>query len=181
MSRGHIRRRGKESFELKFELGVDAADKRQVRYTSFKGTKREAELELARLIAQHAAGRSIDPSRMTVAEFLARWDNDWASLNLGPKSLERYRGIVRLYIVPRIGAVKLQKLRPVHLTNLYADLSRGGGRNGGALSAGSVSYVHRVLHRALGHAVTWGLVAQNVATVVEPPRESKDAEINVFE
>jgi integrase len=147
---------------------------------SFKGTKREAENELARLIAQHASGGSIDPSRMTVAEFLARWDSDWASLNLGPKSLERYRGIVRLYIVPRIGAVKLQKLRPVHLTGLYADLSRNGGRDGGPLSPGSVSYVHRVLHRALGHAVTWGLVAQNVATVVEPPRGSKDIEIRVL-
>jgi integrase len=180
MSRGHIRRRGRESWELKFEVGANGTDLRQIRYTSFKGTKRAAEVELARLIAQHAAGESIDPSRMTVADFLARWDNDWASLNVSPKTLERYRQIVRLYIVPRIGGLKIQKLRPVHLTKLYADLFREGGQDGGPLSAGSVSYVHRVLHRALGHAVTWGLVGQNVATVVEPPPASTDAEISIL-
>jgi integrase len=180
MSRGHIRRRGRESFELKFELGIDGAGKRQIRYASFRGTKRAAEVELARLIAQHAAGESIDQSRMSVAEFLERWDRDWASLNVSPKTLERYRQIVRLYITPRIGGLKIQKLRPVHLTRLYADLSRSGGQGGGPLSAGSVSYVHRVLHRALGHAATWGLVGQNVATVVEPPPASNDAEISIL-
>jgi integrase len=30
--------------------------------------------------------------------------------------------------------------------------------------------VHRVLHRALGHAAQWGLVRQNVAKLVDPPR-----------
>jgi hypothetical protein len=145
MSRGHIRKRGRVSFELKFELGLDTAGRRQIRYASFEGTKRAAEVELARLIAQHAAGESIDPSRTTVAEFLAHWDHDWASLNVSPKTLERYRQIVRLYIVPRIGGLKIQKLRPVHLAKLYADLTRAGGQDGGSLSAGSVSYVHRVL------------------------------------
>lgn len=44
---GHIRRRGKQSWELKFDAGNDAVTgKRKIRYQSFKGTKREAEIEL---------------------------------------------------------------------------------------------------------------------------------------
>ena len=60
---GHIRRRGERSWELKFDVGVDpTTGKRRIRYTSFKGTKREAELELARLISEHADGNGVDLS-----------------------------------------------------------------------------------------------------------------------
>ncbi len=82
---------------------------------------------------------------------------------------ERYRQILNLNVVPHIGAVRVQKLRPVHLSELYAKLQRSGGCEGRALSARSVGHVHRVLHRALGHAATWGVVAQNVASLVSPP------------
>ena len=91
------------------------------------------------------------------------------SLNISPKSLERYRQILRLYVVPHIGAVRMQKLRAVHLTELYANLLRAGGHEGRPLSAASVGYTHRILHRMLGHAATWGVVATNVATLVDPP------------
>jgi integrase len=72
--------------------------------------------------------------------------------------------------VPHLGAVRIQKLRPVHLNELYAKLLRQGGKNGRQLAPRTVGHVHRLLHRALGHAATWGVVAQNVASVVNPPR-----------
>src|SRR5262249_52789620 len=122
---GHIRRRGERSWELKFDLGRDlCTGRRKIRYQSFKGTKREAEIDLARRIAQDAVGEGIDPSKETIAEFAQRWDRDWLSLNVGPKSLERYRQILRLYIVPHIGSMRVQKLRAVHLSELYAKLLR---------------------------------------------------------
>jgi integrase len=168
---GHIRRRGKQSWELKFDAGNDpATGKRRVRYASFKGNKREAEIELARLVSANAAGDGIDPSKSTLTEFLDRWDRDWASNNVSQKTLERYRQILRLYVKPRIGAMRIQKLRAVYLNELYATLLRSGGHGDRPLSARSVGHVHRVLHRALGHAATWDVVAQNVAALVGPPR-----------
>jgi integrase len=167
---GHVRRRSERSWEIKFDLGTDSlTGKRRIRYVAFKGTKRAAELELARLVSQNAAGEGVDPSKSTVAEFADRWERDWATANVGPKTLERYRQLIRLYVKPNIGAVRIQKLRAVHLNELYSTLLRSGGRNGSALSARSVGHVHRVLHRALGHAATWGVVAQNVASLVAPP------------
>jgi len=167
---GHVRRRGSHSWELKYEIGTDAlTGKRRIRYVAFKGTKRAAELELARLVAQNASGEGIDPSKATVAEFVTRWERDWATANVGPKTLERYRQLLRLYVSPHIGAVRIQKLRAVHLNELYSTLLRSGGRNGQPLSARSVGHVHRVLHRALGHAATWAVVSQNVASLVAPP------------
>ena len=125
---GHIRRRGEHSWELKFDIGRDHTGRRRVRYVSFKGTnKRQAEIELARLVTQHVAGESVDPSKATVADFAERWDRDWANFNVGAKTLERYRGILQLHIVPHIGAMPIQKLRAAHLQELYAKLLRGGG------------------------------------------------------
>ena len=49
---GHIRKRGKNSWELKFDADPDQlTGKRRIRYASFKGSKRDAELELARLVS----------------------------------------------------------------------------------------------------------------------------------
>jgi integrase len=166
---GHVRRRGERSWELKYDVGTDAAGRRKTRYASFKGTKREAEIELARLISQNAAGDGIDPSRATITDFIERWERDWATTNVGLKTLERYKQLLRLYVKPHIGSIRLQKLQAVHLNELYSALLRSGGKDDRALSSRSVGHVHRVLHRALGHAATWGLVSQNVASLVGPP------------
>jgi integrase len=177
---GHVRRRGERSWEIKFDLGTDSlTGKRRIRYVAFKGTKRAAEIELARLVSQNAAGEGVDPSKSTVAEFVDRWERDWATANVGPKTLERYRQLLRLYVKPHIGAVRIQKLRAVHLNELYSALLRSGGQDGAALSARSVGHVHRVLHRALGHAATWGVVSQNVASLVAPP-PVPDEEIKII-
>jgi integrase len=176
---GHIRRSGARSFELKFDLGTDPlTGRRKIRYVSFKGTRRTAELELAKLIAQHATGTSIDPNKTSVAEFLARWDS-WAASNLSGKTLERHRVAIRLHIVPHIGGMQIQRVRPIHLVELYRELQESGAQDGGALSPASVAYVHRLLHRALGHAMAWGIVSQNVATAVSPPPAS-NAEISIL-
>jgi integrase len=177
---GHIRRNGAKSWELKFDVGTDPlTGKRKIRYVSFKGTKREASAELARLITQHVAGQSVDPSKATVAEFLARWVEDWAGAHLSAKTLERHRTAIRWHITPHIGGLAIQKLRPVHLVELYRKLQKSGAKDGRPLAARSVSYVHRVLHRALGHAVVWGVVAQNAAAVVSPP-PAPDTEMTIL-
>jgi integrase len=177
---GHIRRRGERSWEIKFDIGTDPlTGKRRIRYVAFKGTKRAAEIELARLVSLNAAGEGVDPSKSTVAEFIDRWERDWAAANVGLKTLERYRQLLRLYVKPHIGSIRIQKLRAVHLNELYSTLLRSGGRDGAALSARSVGHVHRVLHRALGHAATWGVIAQNVASLVAPP-PVPDEEIKIL-
>jgi len=187
--RGHVRQRGARSWELKFDLYRDpVTGKRKTRFRSFKGTKRQAEAELTRLLAQADDGSYVDPTKTTVAEFLDRWERDWATANVSPKTLERYRGLIHKQVRPYLGQVQIQKLRPVDLNELYAKLLREGrcirqnDEEGEAVSIGlsarTVGHVHRVLHRALGHAVKWAVVQQNAADHVDPPRiEAAEIEI----
>lgn len=177
---GHIRRGGRHSWELKFDAGTDPlTGKRRIRYVSFKGTKNEAKIELSRLVSENASGVGIDPNKTTVADFLDRWERDWATRNTSGKTLERYRELIALYIKPNIGAARIQKLRPVHLNELYAKLLREGGKGGRSLSPRTVGHVHRLLHRALGHAATWGVVSTNVVSVVNPPKVP-DTELTIL-
>ena len=63
--KGHIRQRGKRSFELKFDAGRDpATGKRKIQYISFKGTKREAQVKLAELIASVGKGAYVEPHKV---------------------------------------------------------------------------------------------------------------------
>jgi integrase len=163
---GHIQRRGARSWRLKFDLGRDPiTGKRETRYHTFKGTKRGAEAELTRLTAEALRGAYIDLTPETVGDFLERWDRDWASTHVSPKTVERYRGLIGKQIKPYIGNRPIQKLRAVDLSELYAKLLRDDG-----LAPRTVGHVHRLLHRALGHAATWGVVQQNIASLVSPPR-----------
>jgi integrase len=77
-----------------------------------------------------------------------------------------------------MGAIPIQRIKASHLAELYATLLRSGSVSGAPLAAKTVGHVHRLLRRALGHAVTWGLIQQNPAAVVHPPRVvSKEIEI----
>src|SRR5262245_5534420 len=168
---GHIRRRGKSSWEIKFDLCPDPITrKRRSRHHSFKGTKREAPLQAARLVSAAGSGTYVDPSRITLAQYLDHWEANWAAGNVSPKTLERYRELLHNHVRPHIGAVVLQKLHPASLVELYGRLQREGRGPGRGLAPRTVGHVHRVVHRALGHAAQWGFVEQNVAKLVSPPR-----------
>src|SRR5262249_38480747 len=154
--RGHIRPRGQGTWELKFDAGRDPlTGKRLTKYVSFKGTKREAQAELVRLLNRTNEGTYVDPTKMTVAEYLQHWlevDIRWSAKTAG-----RHGGIVRHQILPRLGLIPLRKLAATHIEAFEADLQRSGyvkgSKAGAGLKAQTVLHVHRTLSQALTHAV----------------------------
>jgi integrase len=173
---GHIRRRGEQSWELKFDLGIDPlSGKRVTKYRAFKGTRQEAKAELVRLINSANQGEYIDPLKTTLGEFLDRWLRDWAAINVGGKTLERYRELISAHVKPHVGAMLIQKVQPVNLAELYAKLLREGSKQRGkpantGLSPRTVGHVHRAIHKALTVAVEWGVIQRNAAEVARPPK-----------
>jgi integrase len=71
---------------------------------------------------------------------------------------------LRLHLEPKLGKLSLTKLSTQHLQNLYADRLDAG------LSPTTVHHLHATTHRALEQAVRQGLVARNVADLVDPLR-----------
>ena len=178
MSRGSIRRRGRQSWELKFDTGADSNGKRQTRYVTVKGKRQDAQKELTRLLGAVDAGTFAEPSRLTVTEHLQRWlDN---ARDLQPKTVERYRQLAEQQIYPHLDNTLLQKLKPAAIAAWHTTLLNGGGKDGRALSAQTVRHAHRLLHTALQAAVKAETLARNVTAVISPPKVVA-GEIEIFQ
>lgn len=174
--RGSITRRGPTSWRLKFDLKGDTAGQRETRYVTVRGGRADAEKELTRLLSAADGGTLVDPSRVTVGEYIRAWlDGD---RDLSGKTKERYRELAEGQIAPHLGAIPLQRLRPSTVEEWHKTLLRAGGRKGGPLSARTVGHAHRLLRRALQRAVKREELARNVASAVSPPRlDAREIEI----
>lgn len=176
MSRGNITRRGKNSWRLKFEAEADPSGIRRTRYVTVRGRRQDAERELTGLLAQADAGTLVEPRKTTIAQYVRSWLDGVNDLT--PKTLERYRELTEHQIVPTLGGIALQKLRPVHIREWHAVILKAGGKHGRPLSARTVGHAHRVLHRALQRAVENETLSRNVATSISPPKvEEREVEI----
>lgn len=161
---GHIRRRGRTSWELKYDAGVDPLTGRRVtRYASVKGSRRDAQEALTKLLHARDTGAAVDPTKETMSQFLDRW-SDSVETKVSPKTQERYAELLRLHVMPHIGPTPIQKLTAADLDRLYSRLLRDSG-----LAPRTVGHVHRLLHKALSVALKWGVVARNVVDAAEPP------------
>lgn len=139
------------------------------------GFPSEAEAKAARDEARVAArrGQYIDRTRVLVGEYLREWLNVHAHA-VKPKTLDSYEYHVERYIIPRLGHVQLQSLRPAAVSKFYRELAVSGGVGGRALSPRSVDAVHRTLRKALNDAVRIEqLLASNPAERATRPKEMR--------
>jgi len=99
-----------------------------------------------------------------VAQFFERWLADTIAPSRRAKTYRSYEQIARCHLIPDLGRVQLAKLEPQQVQTLLKRKQAEG------LSARTVAYIRAVLRQALNQALRWGLVARNVAALVEPPK-----------
>jgi len=169
--RGHIVKRGKDSYSIKISVGKDAnTGKYKYQWTTVKGTKKEAEKRLSELLNQIDNGTFIKPGKTTLGEYLEHWLKDYVQPNLAPKTYEGRAQYINRQIIPSLGNMRLIALKPEHLQRFYAQKLSNGRCDGKAgLSARTVRDLHGILHAALATAVKHGLLVRNVADAVDPP------------
>ena len=116
------------------------------------------------------------PQKVSTGAYLTqRWLPAQRS-QLKATTFDSYRRTIELHVLPALGAVQLARLTPEDLDTLYARLLESGRRNtsghGPGLSAASVRYVHRILHKALADAVRKGSLVRNPADRADPPKRT---------
>jgi integrase len=161
--KGHIRERSSGHWAIVIDHHDPMTGQRKRRWHSFAGTKRQAQVRCAELVAEMQRGTSIDPSKITVGEFLDRFDRGWAALHVSTRSRERYRFALN-HVRRHLGDRILQKVHPAEIAALYASLTREG------LAPRTTRMVHVALHKALGQAKNWGILRDNPADVTRPPK-----------
>ena len=168
---GNVSRRRNGEWEYRFDVGPDPlTGRRQRRTKSGFETKREATKAMREAISAFERGRSVRPSRRTVAQFLNEW-HAAVRPSLRPTTWTNYRDYLNAYVIPTIGDTAIQDLTPVRLNLLYGHLLENGRvKRAGGLAPKTVQNVHRMLHRALRDAVKWDVLPRNVAEDAEAPR-----------
>lgn len=167
--KGHIRERSPGRWAIVLDLRDPETGKRRRKWHAFRGTKRQAQEECARLIAELRGGVYIEPDRTPVARFIERW-LEHVKPTVSAKTYERYAELAQAAAV-LIGDVTLSKLKTERIDRAWSKALLQGRKNGtGGLSPRTVHHMRRVLIKALNQAATWELIQRNPATVSEAPR-----------
>jgi integrase len=136
-------------------------ERQQKRITAH--TKREVEQEVARIRNETRTGTYLEPTKLTLAEYLERW---MAAIEpkVRPQTFRSYRRICRQRIGAALGNIPLASLSPLHIQDWYTDRLATG------LTTTTVRLYHGVLHTALKQAVRLRLLPSNPADAVEQPK-----------
>lgn len=170
----HKLKNGKSCWRVVIEQGFGPDGKRKRIYRTVRGKKSDAEALMATLLSELNTGSYIEPSKLTMTEYLRDWMNSYVRPNLSPTTADSYNINVEKHLIPYVGHILLQQLKPLHVQKLYSDLLSNGRTDGtGGLSAKSVLYIHRNLHESLEHAFKMQLVPRNVAALVTLPKAKK--------
>lgn len=166
-----IRGRVDGTWYLRVELPRDAGGQRRQRRETVRCTKAQAQRRLRDLLREVEMGGYAEGVRLTVAALAQHW-LDAAEHRVTARTFAFYAAHVRLYILPSLGSLRAEQLRPAHIEAAIAAW-RHGKRNDkeqGALSPRTVAHVFNTLRTLLRWGVKMGTLVRNVADAVEPPR-----------
>ena len=180
---GSIEKRGKNSYRLTVSEGFDLNGRPMIHRKTIHGTKKEAEVELAKFVTEVQNGLVIDGKSLKFAEFVDVWKRDYGSKELAPSTYKRYCRMLETRLLPYFGHLYINKIKPTDIMKFYdllekdTQLVRKKGNNGSKtkkpLSGKTILEHHRLLRAMLHKAVYWQLIVANPAERVQPPKARK--------
>ena len=128
-------------------------------------TKGECKLWIRDILNTIEDGLTLNRAQLKFEKFLSNWLVS-CKASLRSKTMTQYHQIVRDYIIPDLGKIKLIELRPHHIQALYdAKVAEGVGLR-------TVQLTHSIIHTSLNHAVKLGLIGRNPDNATKPPKPS---------
>lgn len=157
--------------EVAWGFAVDVAPpgsarRKRVTHSGFP-TKSDALAAMREVQEAAATGRLVEPTRMTVEDYLTQWlaaSRSRIGYDLSESGWRDYEIHIRRHIVPGIGDVPLQALDRNQVKAFYGWVQDGNSSRGGRCpSPKTVHNIHLTFHRALEDAVDDSLIARNPA------------------
>lgn len=180
---GSIEKREKNSYRLTVSEGFDLNGKPMIHRKTVHGTKKDAEVELAKFVTEVQNGLVIDGKSLKFYEFTEIWKRDYGSKELAPSTYKRYCRMLETRLLPYFGHFYINKIKPTDIMKFYdllekdTQLVRKKGNNGSKtkkpLSGKTILEHHRLLRAMLHKAVYCQLIVANPAERVQPPKARK--------
>lgn len=129
-----------------------------------RATQDEAEETADELLQQMRSGRQTKAGRKpTVQEFLTTYLDTIAPRRCNVRTIYSYRSLLKTWVYPKYGALRIDRFGPDQLDALYLAMQRG------VKAQSSQLKLHRILSRALDIAHRRGLIPQNPCRMVDAP------------
>ena len=180
---GSIEKRGKNSYRLTVSEGFDLNGKPMLHRKTVHGTKKDAEVELAKFVTEVQNGLVIDGKSLKFSEFTEIWKRDYGSKELAPSTYKRYCRMLETRLLPYFGHFYINKIKPTDIMKFYDLLEKDtqlvrkkgnhGSKNKNPLSGKTILEHHRLLRAMLHKAVYWQLIVSNPAERVQSPKARK--------
>jgi integrase len=140
-------------------------DGRRLRKTLYGATRKDVADKLNRELGRAANGELLATSTPTLKAWLNDWydthEDDWR-----PATQRVYRIAIDQWIVPGLGALRLEKVTPAAIQRWINQATENGGRP-------RTVTAHCVLRSALGWAMTQRVLTYNAAALVKVPRPTR--------
>ena len=180
---GSIEKRGKDSYRLVCTNGYDLNGNIIKHTKTIHGTKKDAQIELAKFVADVQNGLVIEGKSLKFSDFTEIWKRDYGSKELAPSTYKRYCRMLETRILPYFGHFYINKIKPTDIMQFYDLLSRdtqlvrkksnNGKKTLKPLSGKTILEHHRLLRAMLHKAIYWQLIVSNPAERVQPPKAMK--------
>ena len=144
-------------------------DGKMVRRSLYAKTRQEVQEKLQMVLASINMDEYIEPSRITVGEWLNQWLRMYCLTLKKNSTCTGYEDEINLHINPFLGPIRLQELRPQQVQIAVNTLVQQG------KAPATVRKAHAILHAALRRAVIDQLIRHNPSDfTVLPKMERRD-------
>jgi integrase len=164
--KGYIQQAGPNKWRITYDLPRGADGIRRQKRETVTGPKRKAQARLAELQHTLYTGVYVEPTGLTVKDWLESWLAKYAKVKLSARSYEMHCVNLRKHVIPAIGHVLLHRLETEHLQGLYADLLK-------VLAPTTVARIRSVVADALNQAVDGKRIVSNPNSRVKLPENLK--------
>ena len=178
-----IQNKGGNKWILMVSDGFGINNKRRRPTRSFEGTENQANKAAILFEEEVKNGKYKSASKKyTLSQFVEIWIQDYGEPHLAPKTLARYKEMLDSRILPTIGHLKLEAIKPMTVNRLMNELAEMPrlDKKPGKLSAQTIKHHFRCLSAILQDAVDWEVINENPCSRVKPPKVPK-AKIKVYD
>ena len=112
---GSIVQRKDGRWQASIQIGYDPETGSPRRKYFYGATRKEVQQKLAEIAPKVQAGTYREPARLSVAEWLTTWLNDYMKPSLRATTWESYSYQVDGHLIPALGHLRLPQLQTAHL------------------------------------------------------------------
>src|ERR1043165_10188820 len=120
---GQIIPRGEDTWLVRIFMGRDGNGKRRYLNKTIRGKKKDAQDYLSKTLTAISAGTFIEPSPLTVDQYLDKWLAAAARPRLRERTFSSYSYLLSLYVRPALGGNRLADVRPLNVQKPYTHMA----------------------------------------------------------